>query len=117
MRAVSSGISRPTPGIFSCTSWPLTSTCGARPGEKIRSLILSADFTMAAISCGVGTVAVTAGVPAAANAAGIWLPAGAGPGAGAAGTGATGGWGLTGSMAILLVLVRKGTGGLLQVPV
>src|SRR5258708_38712244 len=37
---------------FSSTSWPLTSTCGARPGEKMRALTCSRAFSMAPISCG-----------------------------------------------------------------
>src|SRR6266581_822709 len=38
MRRVASGMSLPTPAIFTSFNWPLISTCGARPGEKIRSL-------------------------------------------------------------------------------
>ena len=39
------------------TSSPLDSTCGGRPGEKIRSLTLSRCWSMAAMSWAVGTLA------------------------------------------------------------
>ena len=41
------------PLYFSSTSWPLTSICGARPGEKMRSLTRSWALTMAVMSCAV----------------------------------------------------------------
>ena len=55
IRAVSSGFNIPTPGIFNWTSWPFTSTCGARPGEKIKSLIFGAARNMVAMITGVAT--------------------------------------------------------------
>src|SRR3990172_4770214 len=36
--AVASGVRMGIPGIFTGVNWPLSSTCGGRPGEKIRSL-------------------------------------------------------------------------------
>src|SRR5258708_31324337 len=53
MRRVASGKSLPTPAIFTSFNWPLISTWGARPGEKIRSLtcfeICSIVATIAAV--------------------------------------------------------------------
>src|SRR6266700_7619984 len=49
---VSSGFKHSRPLNFSSTSCPLTSTCGARPGEKIKSLMWPPLLSMAAISCG-----------------------------------------------------------------
>src|ERR1700733_7221554 len=54
MRAVSSALSTPTPLIFNCMSWPWSSTCGARPGEKIRSLVFGAACSMDAMILAVG---------------------------------------------------------------
>ena len=53
IRRVASGVSLPTPAIFNSFNWPLISTCGWRPGEKIRSLTCletcSIVATMAAV--------------------------------------------------------------------
>src|SRR5579863_3906601 len=54
MRAVSSAESTPTPLIFNCINWPWSSTCGARPGENIRSLVLGAACNMDAMMLAVG---------------------------------------------------------------
>src|SRR5271155_5943653 len=54
MYSVSAGARRSRPLNFNSTSWPLTSTWGARPGEKIRSLTWPWDFSMARISWGTG---------------------------------------------------------------
>ena len=61
IRAVSSAVSTPTPLIFNCTSLPLTSTCGARPGEKIRSLVFGAACSIDAMMFGVGGIAAASG--------------------------------------------------------
>src|SRR5580700_5081182 len=72
IRAVSSGFSTPTPAIFNWTSSPFTSTCGARPGEKIKSLIFGAARSIVAIMVLVATggAAAAAGPPRAVEAAG-----------------------------------------------
>src|ERR1700722_11431601 len=64
IRAVSSGFSTPTPAIFNCTSSPFTSTGGARPGEKIKSLIFGAARNIVAMMVLVATggAAAAAGV-------------------------------------------------------
>src|SRR5580704_1754042 len=54
IRAVSSEESTPTPLIFNCMSWPWSSTCGARPGENIRSLVFGAACNMDAMMLAVG---------------------------------------------------------------
>src|SRR5580658_4134536 len=54
MRAVSSALSTPTPLIFNCISCPWSSTCGARPGENIRSLVFGAACNMDAMILAVG---------------------------------------------------------------
>src|SRR5271154_4838509 len=60
IRAVSSGFNTPMPGIFNCTSSPFTSTWGARPGEKIKSLIFGAARNIVAMMTGVDTGATDA---------------------------------------------------------
>src|SRR5271169_300972 len=65
MRAVSSALSTPTPLIFNCISCPWSSTCGARPGENIRSLVFGAACSMEAMILAVGAVPGKSGTAAA----------------------------------------------------
>ena len=60
--------STPTPLIFSCISWPWSSTCGARPGENIRSLVFGAACNMDAMILAVGAGPVCSTVAAAGGA-------------------------------------------------
>src|SRR5271169_4208862 len=48
MREVWSGVSSGKPSNLIATKWPFDSTCGGRPGEKIRSLTPLIAFTMPA---------------------------------------------------------------------
>src|SRR5580692_6778965 len=68
MELLSSELRHSRPLYFSSTSWPLTSTCGARPGEKIKSLTCGLDFSMAVTSCAVWIVRCTGGVETGAGA-------------------------------------------------
>src|ERR1700730_17937478 len=68
MLMVSCGVRDSRPLYLSSTNWPLNSICGARPGEKIRSLTWPWDLTMALMSWAVwmtrgacGAAAGTAG--------------------------------------------------------
>src|SRR3989454_5671755 len=64
MYMVSCGVRDSRPLYLSSTSWPLTSICGARPGEKIRSLTCGLAFSMAVTSGAVWIVLCAAGVGA-----------------------------------------------------
>src|SRR3989338_3719688 len=61
MRTVSSGRSIASPSIFTGVSRLLSSTCGGRPGEKIKSLTCGETRSMVASTIGVGTGAAAAG--------------------------------------------------------
>jgi len=65
MRVVSSAVSIGTCSIFTGTSWPLSSTCGGRPGEKMRSLTFFETRSMAESSAVVGKAALAAAAGAA----------------------------------------------------
>src|SRR2546428_13077796 len=61
MYMVSCGVRDSRPLYLSSTSWPLTSICGARPGEKIRSLTCGLDFSIAVTSWAAWMVRCAAG--------------------------------------------------------
>src|SRR5258707_13518373 len=62
MDLVSAAERHSRPLYFNSTSWPLTSICGARPGEKMRSLTCPLDLSIAAMSCAVGMTRCAGGV-------------------------------------------------------
>jgi len=51
MPAVCAGVSSSMPGMFTAVSLPINSTCGGRPGEKIRSDILSDTDNINCTTC------------------------------------------------------------------
>jgi hypothetical protein len=59
--SVSSGLNRFKPLNCNSTNCPSTSTCGNRPGEKIRSLICGRLFVIAVMSLAVRETGATAG--------------------------------------------------------
>src|SRR5260370_6129043 len=67
MDCVSCELRHSSPLNLSSVSWPLTSTCGARPGEKIRSLTWELDFSMAETNCAVWIFLCPAGADDAAG--------------------------------------------------
>src|SRR4051812_6961855 len=67
--AVSSGPSAVIPGTGTGVSWLVSSTCGGRPGEMIKSLTPVAKVSIAEISVGVGITTLVAGAAATAGAA------------------------------------------------
>src|ERR1041385_4810587 len=71
MRTVSSGRSIGRPSIFTGVSWPLSSTCGGRPGEKIRSLTDGDTRSIVARTPCVGGAGAAAGAAAGAGIAGV----------------------------------------------
>ena len=66
MRRVISGRSLPTPAIFTSFNWPFNSTCGMRPGEKIKSLICLETSSIVLTMAAVDTLLGEAGLAAAA---------------------------------------------------
>src|SRR4030088_2262613 len=56
MRRVASGMSLPTPAIFTSLNCPLISICGVRPGEKIRSLTCFETCSIVATIAAVDTL-------------------------------------------------------------
>lgn len=62
MRRGSSGQSGDDPVIFTGTNWPLTSTCGRLPGEKIKSLTRLDAFNIVESKAAAGIAALPGAV-------------------------------------------------------